>query len=174
MPRPLTYPAIDENLMTMLVPLANELDDLVVCGEDCHRERDHFNALAGTSIDDPVVFHFTGACSAEEFVRGELARRHIGEYAGLDDEDLLDLLRSIREGTRAEDLSFWVEVLELNLPHAPISDLLFYPGDALQSLGITDGKRSDLSPEDILRIARSIPPPESIPLGPPTRHGGSG
>lgn len=174
MPRPLKYPPIDENLVTMLVPLANELDDLVVRGEDCRRERDHFNALAGTSIDDPFVFHFSGACSAEEFVRGELARRHIGEYAGLDDEDLLDLLRSMREGTRSEDLSFWVEVLELNVPHAPISDLLFHPDDALQSLGITDFNGCDLSPEDILRIARSIPPPESIPLGPSKRLGDSG
>ena len=171
MRRPLTYPQLDENLVAVLVPLARELDGLVSAGSACTRERDEFNALAGTSIDEPLVFHFSGACTAEDFVRDLLARKHVRDFAGLDDDDILDLLRSINIGARSDKFPFWLEVLELNLPGAPISDLVFYPERTLKAFGIADVQSGELAPEDILRLARSILPRAPVLLGLSTRDG---
>jgi hypothetical protein len=147
---------------------------LASAGLPCDRERDAFNVLAGTSIQDTIFFHFSGACTAEAFVRDLLAREHVRDFVGLDEEDILELLRSISTGARADEVSFWLEVLELNLPEAPISDLIFHPNDALRALGLGDVKDGNLAAEDILRIARSIPPRAAVAVGPSSHDGSSG
>ena len=156
MNRPIAYPTVDDDLVARLVPLAEELDELASSRVDCTRQRDEFNALAGTCIENPFDFHFSGACRARDFVRDQLARRHIGEFVGLDDADMLVLLRAICAAERIDELPFWLEVLEMNLPDAPLSDLIFYPDIALEALGRSDIKADSLAPEDILRIARSL------------------
>lgn len=165
MSRRLSYPKLDETLVAKLVPLADELDDIGSSGRDDPGKRAEFNALAGTSLDDPLDFHFSGACSAELFVRDVLARQHVDEFSGLADEELLVLIREISAGERADEGTFWLAVLDLNLPGSVVSDLIFWPDQALARLGITDVAPDSLSAEDTLRISRSVAaaPPILLP-----------
>jgi hypothetical protein len=149
----LIYPEPEPALVARLVPLAERLNDLAEAAADCSRELTEFNAIAGTKIDQPFEFHFAGTCTAQAFVRDQLARKHVQNFRALHDDDLLELLATIQAGERSDEASFWLEVLELNLPRAPISDLIFYPADALTSLGIEGD--TELTPGAILRIARA-------------------
>ncbi len=159
----LPFPKLDQALIERLVPLAEELDDLASSGADCSLKVKHFNALAGTDIRDTIAFHFSGACSSRAFVRDALAATHVREYVGLTDDVLLGIIRALQQGDRAEDASFWIRVLELNLPGAPLSNLLFYPdqvpGHAHANLP------DDPSPADVLRAARSLLAAQPIQLG---------
>jgi len=157
----LRFPKLDDALVERLIPLAEELDDLASSGADCAHKIDQFNALAGTAFRDPNAFHYSGACSSRAFVRDALATTLVTEYSGLSDQDLLHLIGAIQQGDCADEASFCVQVLELNLPGAPISDLLFYPNEVV---GLSCGALSaDASPLDILRAARSPAPAEPIP-----------
>jgi hypothetical protein len=149
----LNYPTLDPHLVSRLLPLAERLNDLAESGAECSIERAEFNTLAGTTIDEPLVFHFAGTCSAETFVRGMLARGHVRDFVGLSDAQLHDVVGGVLRGDRPTEVEFWLEVLELNLPGAPISDLLFYPQEALASLGVDS--QTELTIENILRLARA-------------------
>ncbi|HEX2874932.1 MAG TPA: hypothetical protein VHP33_26960 [Polyangiaceae bacterium] len=153
----LIYPEPEPALVARLVPLAERLNELAEVAADCSLELAEFNAIAGTTIDQPFEFHFAGTCTAQAFVRDQLARKHVQEFRALQDDDLLELLGTIQTGARPHEAPFWLEVLELNLPQAPVSDLIFYPADALASLGI-DGD-TELEPDAILRIARAASRP---------------
>lgn len=58
-------------------------------------------------------------------------------------EELIELVRKIMcaEGTE-EEIDKWMDVLEANVPHPEVSDLIFYP-------------KKEMSPEEIVEEALS-------------------
>ena len=65
-------------------------------------------------------------------------------------EELIELVRTVGSAEYKEhEIDYWLRVLEVNLPNAPISDLIFWPDEALGA----DAGSDELSPQQIVELA---------------------
>lgn len=149
----ISFPKLDEALIERLIPLAEELDDLSSSGADCSQEIDRFNLIGGTAIRDSIAFHFSGSCSSRAFVRDALATTHLSKYSGLADDALISIIGLIQQGEHPEEVAFWLQVLDLNLPGAAVFDLLFFPSNVPS---LAAHLSEDPTPLEILRAARAL------------------
>jgi hypothetical protein len=136
-------PVLDPALVAALVALADDLDSVSEGGRDDESARARFNELAGTelSID---MFHFSGACSAQAFVRDILVLRAVPQLE-LTDEELEAIVELVcAHECELHEHTFWLRLLELACPDACVSDLIYYPAPGL------DGE----SPREIARRIR--------------------
>jgi len=148
--RPALQPRqLSDEELAELVTLTYTIEDLVEDGVDAAQAIDRFEALTG-SRPEPVDFcSYSGAMSAEEFVR--TACQKAVRVPDITDEELLELIRRVLAAEGQEhEIDFWLSMLRLNIPAPGISDLLFWPGEYF---GDGDNSRQ-LSPQDILDAAR--------------------
>ena len=93
------------------------------------------------SASDAMLYLETGVQARREY---ETLRAQIG--VPLDKAQLVELVQKIgsSEGTEA-DIQAWLMLVESNVPHPAVSDLLFYPD-------------KEMTPEEIVEVALSYQP----------------
>lgn len=158
--RSLEFPELNEDLVGRLTLLADELDEIAASSRPDDRNlRAVFNQLAGCEL--PLSeFHFSGASTADTFVREVLSRPHVRAIDELEHDEAVELTRRVMESEGAShEIHFWLAVLERCFPNASISDLIFWREQALEALDVTVSDPHALTPMTIVKIARAAAPP---------------
>jgi hypothetical protein len=82
-------------------------------------------------------------------------------------EELLELTERVCEARGSEhELSYWLDVLEANIPEGRITDLIYEPEDYVGC----GGEAVNMPPKDILDKALAAPKRRAIQLGPSTEE----
>lgn len=109
-----------------------------------------FNAEANTRFTFEDFQGISGSQDHATWVRSVLSGASLRPLADVRREELVELVRRVGSADYAvHETEFWLRVLEVNLPNAPISDLIFWPDEALG----TEADSDDLSPERIIELA---------------------
>ena len=142
-------PPLDESLVRQLAELAEQLDGCRSDRQNCRELLRQFHQLTGLSLT-LRDFHFSGAISADSFVR-EMVTAPPQRDKEITDDELLEIIRRIIEADGSEhQLNYWLELLAVNIPNRQISDLIYWPGEYFG-----DGDHSrELAPKEILDLAR--------------------
>ncbi|MCT9089847.1 bacteriocin immunity protein [Streptomyces sp. ASQP_92] len=97
-----------------------------------------FKAMTGHDYDALDFAGYDGSRSLEEFAR-EAARPARPRVADITREELVEIVRRLL--TADPEIDYYLRVLEANVPHPRVSDLVFHPSDAQQEVsaeGIVD------------------------------------
>jgi hypothetical protein len=88
-----------------------------------------FNAMTGHDYVALDFAEFDGSRSLEEFAR-EAARPARPRVADITRDELVEIVRRLL--TAAPESAYYRRLLEANVSHPRVSDLVFYPSDDLQ------------------------------------------
>lgn len=111
-----------------------------------------FNREAQTTLTFTDFQGIYGGQDHDTWVRQVLAAPYERRLPDVTRAELLELVRRVMENDGEEhEISFWLEMLALNIPDPRISDLIFWPGEYF---GDGDNSR-ELSPEQIVDVARA-------------------
>lgn len=121
----LTPPILKHALINQLSELSSLIDGTI--SEDCEREINTFNTLASTAFKWVDFQGINGGTDHKTWVKGVLSNASF-----VDDityNELLELCRRVSDLDTYEEweVNFYLEVLEKNLPHSNISNLIFWP-----------------------------------------------
>ena len=109
-----------------------------------------FNAEANTRFKFEDFQGIAGGQDHATWVKSVLAEASLRPLPDITREELVELVRRVGSAEYKEhETDFWLRVLEVNLPDAPISDLIFWPDEALGA----DAGSDELSPEQIVELA---------------------
>jgi hypothetical protein len=141
-------PALDEAKVSRLAGLAAALDGARPGQWEGRLEA--FNREAGTSLSFADFQGISGGMGHDTWVRCVLAQPSERRVADVTREGLLELIQRVAAGEGEEhEISYWLRLLEANVPDPRLSDLFFWPGEYF---GDGDNSRA-WSPEQILDIA---------------------
>ncbi|MGQ4353051.1 bacteriocin immunity protein [Streptomyces drozdowiczii] len=108
-------------------------------------EIEAFNAMTGQDYVALDFAEYDGSRSLEEFAR-EAARPARPVIADITRDELVEIVRRLLTGSEESD--YYLRLLEANVSHPRVSDLVFHPSDILQ----------DRSPEQIVDEALKYRP----------------
>ncbi|WP_225647299.1 hypothetical protein [Streptomyces solaniscabiei] len=86
-----------------------------------------FNAMTGHDYETSDFAEYHGSRSLEEFAR-EAARSARPVVADITRDELVEIVRRLLMGAPESD--YYLRLLEANLSHPRVSDLVFHPSDA--------------------------------------------
>jgi hypothetical protein len=173
-------PALDEAKVARLAKLAGRID-----GADPGQWEElleQFNREAGTNLAFADFQRIYQAMDHETFVRGVLSEPAVRRIPDITYDELLELVTRVCNAAGEEhEYSFWLSLLQANLPDPRLSALIYWPGEYF---GDGDNSRQ-LSPREILDIALAAPanaaspsdwtginsPPDTLPPPPPASSG---
>ncbi|MEV6393442.1 hypothetical protein AB0M39_01420 [Streptomyces sp. NPDC051907] len=148
-PRPVTERALRQAVLEAIHPVAN---DLPVCRErldelsgeiariagllaggsgDADQAITAFNAMTGHAYGALDFAEYEGSRSLEEFAR-EAARPARPPVADITRRELAEIVRRLREGSLESD--YYLRLLEANVSHPRVGDLVFSPPDGLRDV----------------------------------------
>ncbi|MFE2581509.1 hypothetical protein [Streptomyces sp. NPDC059378] len=87
-----------------------------------------FNAMTGHDYEALDFAEYYGSRSLEEFAR-EAARPARPVVAGITRDELVEIVRRLLTATPESD--YYLRLLEANVSHPRVSDLVFHPSDTL-------------------------------------------
>ncbi|MFF4185411.1 hypothetical protein ACFYZ9_19655 [Streptomyces sp. NPDC001691] len=88
-----------------------------------------FNAMTGHNYVAVDFAEYDGSRSLEEFAR-EAARPARPVVAAITRDELVEIVRRLL--TASEESGYYLRLLEANVSHPRVSDLVFHPSDILQ------------------------------------------
>ncbi|MGW7208429.1 hypothetical protein [Streptomyces sp. NPDC054837] len=88
-----------------------------------------FNTMTGHDYGALDFAEYDGSRSLEEFAR-EAARPARPRVADITRDELVEIVRRLL--TAAPESTYYRRLLEANVPHSGVSDLVFHPSDDLQ------------------------------------------
>jgi hypothetical protein len=120
-----------------------------------------FNAEAKTRFTFEDFQGIAGGQDHAVWVKSVLSSRRLRPLPDITRDELVELVRRVGSVENKEhETDFWLRVLEVNLPNAPISDLIFYPDEVLGA----EAGAEEMSPEQIVDLALTRwPPPGAAP-----------
>jgi hypothetical protein len=141
-------PALDEARVARVAKLAAEIDG-AVAGQ-WEDELAELNREAGTAIAFVDLQGIYGGQDHDTWARTVLAEAFVQRLPDITRAELVEMARRVMEGEGQEhEISFWLSLLEVNLPDPQVSDLIFWPGEYF---GDGDDSR-ELTPEQVVDIA---------------------
>lgn len=145
--------SLDANLVERLTWLADNLD-----GEQNPPQIEawlnEFNASANADLAWIDFQEIYGHQNHEEWVKTVLLRQRVVALPDISREELCELVRRIQENPGGEsEITFYLEMLEVNVPYNGVSDLIYWPN---VHFGDDDISR-ELTPCQIIEIALNNP-----------------
>ncbi|MFC9461495.1 hypothetical protein ACFWN5_21420 [Streptomyces sp. NPDC058430] len=141
LPPPVSRERLDE-----LCSEIERIADLLASRPDAAKEAiAAFNAMTGHDYDVLDFAEYDGSRSLEEFAR-EAARPARPVVSNLTRDELVEIIRKLL--TASPESDYYLRLLEVNVSHPRVSDLVFHPSDDLK----------DASAEEILDEALKYRP----------------
>ncbi|MFC9669627.1 hypothetical protein [Streptomyces sp. NPDC056949] len=141
LPPPVSRERLDE-----LCSEIERIADLLASRPDAANEAiAAFNAMTGHDYDVLDFAEYDGSRSLEEFAR-EAARPARPVVSNLTRDELVEIIRKLL--TASPESDYYLRLLEVNVSHPRVSDLVFHPSDDLK----------DASAEEILDEALKYRP----------------
>jgi hypothetical protein len=141
-------PVLDEAVVRRLAERAAKIDG--ARPGQWEDELAAFNAEANTRL---AFGDFQGIYASQDhatWVRSVLSAAVIRPLPDITRDELIELVRRVESAEYEEhETHFWLQALKANLPDVPISDLIFWPDEALGA----DLGDDELSPERIVDLA---------------------
>ncbi|WP_327241068.1 hypothetical protein [Streptomyces sp. NBC_01320] len=139
-------PPVSQEQLDELSGEITRIADLVTCGsEEAGEAIRTFNSTTGHDYEALEFAEYEGFRSLEEFAR-EAARPVHPRVADITRDELAEIVRRLRGAFPESD--YYLRLLEANVSHPRVSDLVFYPSDGLQ----------DASEEEIVSEAMKYRP----------------
>ncbi|MCG7525917.1 bacteriocin immunity protein [Streptomyces sp. OfavH-34-F] len=144
-PELLPPPVSRQQLNELCTEVERIAELLTVHPEVAGGEIEAFNAMTGQDYVALDFAEYDGSRSLEEFAR-EAARPARPVIADITRDELVEIVRRLLTGSEESD--YYLRLLEANVSHPRVSDLVFHPSDILQ----------DPSPEQIVDEALKYRP----------------
>jgi hypothetical protein len=143
-------PALDEAKVARLANLADQIDGATPGQRE--EELAEFNRKARTAFTFRDFQGIYGGQTHDTWVRKVLAEPYQRQLPDITHAELVELARRVMEADGEEhEITFWLEMLALNIPDPQVSDLIYWPGEYF---GDGDNSR-DLTPEQVIDIAQA-------------------
>ena len=138
--------ASPERVESILIGI-KEIEENIEAGKNVEQLINQFNQLTGREYDEYYFRDYWRFENSEDFARAaaQPLPRKISDIAR---EELIEIIERIRNADRNSE--FYLELLERNLPHPRISDLIYWP----RKEGLADNPTS----EEILNKAMNYRP----------------
>ncbi|MFF5339078.1 bacteriocin immunity protein [Streptomyces sp. NPDC013181] len=145
-PELLPPPASRQRLNELCTEVERIAELLTAHPEVAGGEIEAFNAMTGQNYVALDFAEYDGSRSLEEFAREAAARPARPVIADITRDELVEIVRRLLTGSEESD--YYLRLLEANVSHPRVSDLVFHPSDILQ----------DPSPEQIVDEALKYRP----------------
>ncbi len=121
-----TLPEIPSHILKPMELLVEEIESRLRVGKDASDLIRHFNAQTKRKVESYEFISYYGAMSRKEFVASTLTETNT-RRDDLTDEDYLQLIQAILndEYPDCRHLSYWLDILHVNIPCPEIMDLIF-------------------------------------------------
>ncbi|MBT31012.1 MAG: hypothetical protein CMO01_15240 [Thalassobius sp.] len=138
-------PTATEDRILRILGLIKEIENNIDSGKSTENLIVRFNKITQRNYDREYFQTYWSSQSIEDFAR-EASQPLPEKIEDITKEELIEIVNRIRNGD--ENTTFYLELLDRNLPHPRISDLIFYP----ESEGLTDESTS----EEIVEKAKAF------------------
>ncbi|WP_101385683.1 hypothetical protein [Streptomyces sp. TLI_146] len=123
-------PPVDRQWLDELCTEIERIDGLVTSRPEAADEAiAAFNAMTGHAYEAFDFAGYHGSRSLEDFAK-EAARPARPVVADISRDELVECVRRLL--TASPESSYYLRLLEANVPHPGVSDLVFHPSDALK------------------------------------------
>lgn len=145
--RDILLPNASQDRIQIVLSKIKEIEDAIGEGKDVRQLIETFNDYTGKNYDKEYFQTYWKSENIEDFAR-DAAQPVPQKLDDITQEELVEIVERIRNGD--DNTEFYLAVLNVNLPHPRISDLIFWP----ENEGLSDESTS----EEIVEVAINYKP----------------